>query len=346
MAFLQGSAAGLVPDGAGPDQRLYDAVFVRLSIAGEAAVLVTARDVTLERAALDALVKSRALHRDLMACSSDFAFATDAAGVFTYVNRARALGFADAALHGRKAACLSPDAAGLFCSREAVTGADAGLTTAAGDSAIFEISAVPVFSPDGVFEGARGIARDVTALRQAQRAAAEARDAELAAMTALASIDALTGCLTRTAFETQAATLLAAQARGGQTPALLYLDIDRFKVLNDTRGHGAGDAALGALGRLLTAPLRSGDLAVRFGGDEFGLLLANSSEDGARARAVRLLADARACRHPEALSLSIGIALARPGEPLGALTARADAALYTAKRAGRGQAAFAGPETC
>jgi diguanylate cyclase (GGDEF)-like protein/PAS domain S-box-containing protein len=351
MAFLQGSAAGIVSVEAAGQKLLYDAAFLRVAHGGDAAILVTAREVTMERAALDALVKSRALHRDLIACSSDFAWSTDASGAFTFVNRAQILGLSDQALHGRRAGDLlaGPAGANPFSAREALDGADVRLKAADGTIVTLNVAAVPVYSPDGVYEGARGIARDVTALREAEAAVERARAADAAQREALlkameerASTDPLTGCLNRAAFAGHGAQTLDLLRKTRRPAAFLYLDVDRFKALNDTHGHGAGDEALAGLGRLLRGKLRSGDLAVRFGGDEFGLLLAGADEAGALSRAGRLLAEAAAPDAARPVALSIGIALFEPSghESLDALVARADRALYQAKREGRGRASL------
>jgi diguanylate cyclase (GGDEF)-like protein len=117
---------------------------------------------------------------------------------------------------------------------------------------------------------------------------------------------------------------------------LAFVDVDGLKAINDTHGHGAGDRALCAVGAALLGGLRSYDVVVRYGGDEFLCGLPGSDLDGAQRRfdaVARTLAE----QNPGA-SVSIGLAeLANP-DTLDALTARADASLYAARRNARGRA--------
>jgi diguanylate cyclase (GGDEF)-like protein/PAS domain S-box-containing protein len=157
--------------------------------------------------------------------------------------------------------------------------------------------------------------------------------------------DPLTGLCNRRAFLDQLDRGLERLAHaGGDAPcgALLYIDLDHFKLVNDARGHAAGDAALAEFARILAALSRGGDLAARLGGDEFVLWIAGIGAEQADARAEQLrqacrpLAEATGDpRRP--LGLSIGVALVRPGDGASApqLLAAADRAMYRAKEAGR-----------
>jgi len=162
------------------------------------------------------------------------------------------------------------------------------------------------------------------------------------ALESQARTDPLTGLSNRRAFFGDLAARLAApDARG----ALIALDLDGFKPLNDRLGHAAGDAALVAVARLLRESVRAGDLVARLGGDEFALWLTAADSAAATTRADQLCA-AVAALPLEAglrLCLSAGCAVRRhgSGEPAEALLARADAALYAAKRGGRGRCAMA-----
>lgn len=150
-----------------------------------------------------------------------------------------------------------------------------------------------------------------------------------------AHTDALTGLANRRAF----LGTLAEALDGGPGGALLFLDLDNLKPLNDRHGHEAGDTALRLTGRLLRDAAGSAGTAARFGGDEFTLWLPGATSADAVACAARLIEAAAAL--PEDLAsprFSIGLACRAPGSAEGAehLVARADAALYEAKRAGRG----------
>lgn len=158
----------------------------------------------------------------------------------------------------------------------------------------------------------------------------------------LAETDALTGLLNRRAFLARAGEVVELARRHGFPVAVLLMDIDRFKEINDTAGHAAGDAVLAALGRTVRMQLRRTDLAGRLGGDEFALLLPYTDAEGA-GRAARRLVDAIArIREPLPFSVSIGVAAASGSAiSLEALLAAADRALYRAKQQGRGRIAVA-----
>lgn len=157
-----------------------------------------------------------------------------------------------------------------------------------------------------------------------------------------ASTDALTGLSNRRAF-LQALDLRLRSGPG----ALVFLDLDNLKPLNDQHGHEAGDAALRATARLLHQTAAPGDVVARFGGDEFVLWIAGADEGTGIAR-VEALLDGAAAHPPErAPRFSAGIAAWNPasGESAARLLARADAALYEAKRQGRGGWRTAGAPT-
>lgn len=163
--------------------------------------------------------------------------------------------------------------------------------------------------------------------------------------------DGLTGLYTRTAFFEQAKEWVA-----GQDPAPLaavMIDIDHFKSINDTHGHAAGDATLAHVGRLIASATRGEDLAGRYGGEEFCVLLRAASEGEAaafadqllrrvRARTV-MLGDGRSLRYALSIGYACGPAASGPGaaDPIDAVIQRADLALYQAKRSGRDRAVSA-----
>lgn len=171
-----------------------------------------------------------------------------------------------------------------------------------------------------------------------------------------ARTDALTGLLNRRAFLEELGRRLRRQAQdplraGRAEGALVFLDLDNFKPINDRLGHEAGDAALVAVGRLLRALIRPTDLAARLGGDEFALWLEETDEAGAALRAAAIgAAAARIEGLPQdatpPLTFSLGCAIRRPGlaETPEALIARADAAMYAAKRGGRNRWVLAAPD--
>ncbi len=157
----------------------------------------------------------------------------------------------------------------------------------------------------------------------------------------LAHHDALTGLPNRVAFIERANVLLAqAQARG-QSLALLFVDLDHFKRVNDSLGHPVGDMLLQTVAERITGTLREADLVARFGGDEFVLLLAGAASEAAVAEvAGKLVAAVGAPLRVEGASISvtpsIGVALfPAHGDSAGELIKHADTAMYQAKAHGR-----------
>ncbi|HSQ24794.1 MAG TPA: diguanylate cyclase [Pyrinomonadaceae bacterium] len=150
--------------------------------------------------------------------------------------------------------------------------------------------------------------------------------------------DPLTGCYNRRSFEMQLDKDLLMAKRVQQPLSLIMLDLDRFKHLNDSAGHDAGDAALRQLADCFRRELRAADSAARFGGDEFALILPRVHEDGALCVAERLRLRIEEIEIPGFgnLTTSIGIAsFPVHGDTLTELFRAADGALYAAKRAGR-----------
>jgi diguanylate cyclase (GGDEF)-like protein len=157
--------------------------------------------------------------------------------------------------------------------------------------------------------------------------------------------DSLTGCYNRRSFELQLDRDLQMAKRLNHPLSLVMLDLDRFKQLNDSLGHHAGDAALRKLAGCFKQELRGDDSAARFGGDEFALILPQSGPEGALLVAERLRARIEQIEISKSsrLTASIGIASypAHAATSVG-LIAAADAALYGAKRTGRNRVCVSG----
>jgi diguanylate cyclase (GGDEF)-like protein len=155
--------------------------------------------------------------------------------------------------------------------------------------------------------------------------------------------DALTGVLNRRALEQQLQGLLTRQHAAGQPISAVFLDIDHFKRINDRHGHAAGDECLRILVRRCEEALRRGDLLARYGGEEFVLVLPGASGHDAWLWAERLRHSIaqepfEADGHMIRVEASLGVCEWRGGEPVAAWLARADEALYRAKRDGRNRA--------
>jgi len=155
-----------------------------------------------------------------------------------------------------------------------------------------------------------------------------------------ARTDELTGLPNRRAFNEELGRALARAARAGQPLTLAVLDLDHFKRVNDEYGHPVGDAVLQLTAAALRDSVRSGDLAARMGGEEFGLILPDASEESSRVLAERVrtaVARAELDGSDVTVTASLGIATWEPGESGDAseLVRRADRALYAAKEGGR-----------
>lgn len=456
-------------------------------------VLVTARDLSFDRNLNRALIDSRERYKDLVECSSEFAWETDGDGRFVFVSPQGALGYAADDLTGRQVDDFiiadGPDTAAVrranpFRAATPITEEETRFTRRDGEAACLLVSAVPL--ADG--RGTRGVCRDVTvereraaALDRAQRRerlagalihairdetevpallphtaratagllpigavfifrAEEATPLRLAASYAsdqteppapaklgqtlfeliaemdapfdlidddgahllvaatshrqrtngmialmrsadarpwteddsvllqgladqvgiaitqvaahehldhLSRTDALTGLLNRRAFDAEVARRIAHAARTQRAGALLYLDMDNFKPVNDRFGHERGDEAIRVLADVLERSLRASDVVARLGGDEFAIWLDETGPEGARATAETLAMAASPLSRFSAdldrpLTLSIGIATLNPGVPerLSDMLARADTAMYRAKHAGKGRIAL------
>ena len=211
------------------------------------------------------------------------------------------------------------------------------------------VLAAPLTTPAGVV-GAIVVSRRPgdtwpAATRRLRAGAAVEASAALArvyshrAAEARAATDALTGLPNRHYFD-EYVRLLARRRRAGDAVGILMVDIDRFKALNDTYGHGTGDDVLRAVASAIVSAVREDDVPARFGGEEFVVLLRNPGpgvavEIGERVRAAVRGLDLRRFGVRQ-VSVSIGVAVAEgPDSSVGSLIEVADRALYRAKRAGR-----------
>jgi diguanylate cyclase (GGDEF)-like protein len=182
------------------------------------------------------------------------------------------------------------------------------------------------------------VALPMAAIHRSSRQASE--------MEHLALHDPLTGLANRSLFEQRAQAALASADKTGRGVAVLLLDLDRFKDINDTLGHRQGDALLLALAERLESSLRAGDAVARFGGDEFALLLrelpsAEQAEAAARAVIERLSAPLKVADIMLTIDASVGVAcFPAHGADVDVLLQHADSAMYRAKGAHSGVELF------
>ncbi|HEX7052545.1 MAG TPA: EAL domain-containing protein [Burkholderiales bacterium] len=288
--------------------------------------------------------------RDVAAVSREYVWETDARWRFTYLSeRAESvLGYARSELLGRPLWDFVPLGEERMMREWLAAQGGEGrpfrelthrMMTKAGGVTWQSLSGVPLQDADGGWAGYRGTAADVT-----QRKLAEARIEQLSTR------DPLTGLANRAALAERVsqAIVRAAHARGQL--ALLAIDLDRYRLVNESLGHAAGDALLRAVAERLQNALRREDTLARLGGDDLALLWngVRSAEEAA-SLAARIIAVLGRPFTVEGTTLhveaSVGIALyPRDGRDFGELLRNADAALYHAKRTGRGGFAFFAPQ--
>jgi diguanylate cyclase (GGDEF)-like protein/hemerythrin-like metal-binding protein len=167
-----------------------------------------------------------------------------------------------------------------------------------------------------------------------KRHEAEVRARDLARQ---ADTDALTGVLNRHGFNTMISRELARARRHTQPLAVVILDIDHFKQVNDRHGHAAGDQVLEGLARILESHVRESDLVARWGGEEFVVIAPMTGIDGAAnlAEKIRALLESTDLGPEGPVTASFGVAELKPDDTVEALLHRADEALYRAKTGGR-----------
>lgn len=194
-------------------------------------------------------------------------------------------------------------------------------------------------------DAAAGVAYalEIAGIVRANLSLAAERDRLVAELDRLARTDSLTGLPNRRVLEERLEEELHRSARSRRAFALAIVDVDRFKEINDTFGHPAGDEALQRFANALRAQARHADFVARFAGDEFAVVLIDVDPPRARAildrmveaiRGIQLSNDAR-------LSASLGATLSYPVDSAESIVERADAALYQAKQAGRDRVVFA-----
>lgn len=199
-----------------------------------------------------------------------------------------------------------------------------------GNIRVLLISGRPVFDELGRFKGYRGSGSDITeANREIQKIAHDAAH------------DALTGLVNRREFEKRLERALAGAKRSGLQHALCFLDLDRFKTVNDAAGHIAGDELLKQVKDILAGKFRERDTLARLGGDEFGLLLEHCNLDEAVEIGRKIVETFQAYRFIWGetnfnIGASVGVVPVAPeAKNIGQLMADADMACYSAKRRGR-----------
>ena len=326
-----------------------DLILLPIQAEGASHVLALGRDTTLDRNMIGALMSSRQLFKDLVTCSTDFAWETKPDGTFGFVSPRGALGYSAHELEGRPARDLhadmnAADAVWPFDSRTPLDGVEVWLRRKDGSIACVSVACLPVQDDKGRSKGVRGIAKDVTDKKEQAAALNQAHER----LKKIARLDALTGLFNRATFFEELGWRLQHLRRHGRPGALMYIDLDNFKAVNDTGGHQQGDLVLRELANRLLNGSRAGDMVARLGGDEFAVWLEDTDTEGAKSKLENMMEIGSALNAEfgvagKPLGLSIGVVIATQDgvENMQQLLERADEAMYAAKKSGKGRAAFA-----
>ena len=317
---------------------------------GRLVVQSVLRDVSEQRKAREALAEREKRFRDVLEASGEYVWETDLAWRYTFLSERieAVLGHPRHQVIGRtprefmplpEAQALEGWFAGRSLRGESFRDLVHRSITKSGGLIWQSVTGVPVFDSAGKHIGYRGTGVDVTARKQAEER-----------IQYLATRDALTGLPNRALLSDRVDLAVLAAARSRGSLALLFLDLDRFKLVNESLGHAAGDALLRAVAERLGATLRRDDTLARIGGDEFVLLwngLKNSQDATTLAqRALAILARPFTIEgRMLSVTASIGISVyPDDGRDFAELLKNADTAANHAKETGRNSFRFFSPE--
>jgi diguanylate cyclase (GGDEF)-like protein len=314
-----------------PDQRLLDASRVIGSQFGQ---------FLRRKQAEESLRESEARFRRLTEMSSDFYWETD--GAHRSSQLVHGPNYPDVVLRGAlgktpwELPSVSPDEAGWAAQRALMEqhlpfrDFEFGRKLPDGATRYFSASGEPRFAADGSFLGYQGVGRDITEIALVRER-----------ISSLAYSDPLTGLANRTSFGPSLDQAVQRARRRSSKLALVFVDLDGFKLINDLRGHDAGDALLIELAGRLRANLRASDLVARLGGDEFVVAVEEVQEVGpietvAKKLLAELVRPYSLAGGDAKVTASIGISIF-PDDAADAqsLLKHADTAMYAAKQAGK-----------
>ena len=297
-------------------------------------------DASKRRELEEALRESEALHRDLVDTSQDLLWRCDAEGRFTFLNKAweGTHEYSIEEMLGRPFTdFMTPEVArrdmeefARLMATGSVTGYETTHVSRSGNEIHLVFNAIPLLESDGQQIGTQGTAHDVTERKRAEETIRH-----------MAYHDPLTDLPNRTLFTDRLNIGLANARRTGQMVAVLYLDLDRFKAVNDTVGHGLGDQLLQRVAERLLSLVRDGDTVARAGGDEFTLLLPHLTKmedvvDVATRITETFRKPWRVGGQEFRVTASTGIAVyPDDGDDADLLVKNADTAMYRAKDLGR-----------
>jgi diguanylate cyclase (GGDEF)-like protein/PAS domain S-box-containing protein len=320
----------------------------RLTFAGEPALLTVARDITHRKSLETSLGRGKLQARITLESIGEGVITTDRNGLIDYMNEAaeqliggpRSVGVGKQLLElislvdeVDRSSLGDPVAKCLSERRRVNLGRRAFLLSKQAQKEFStELTASPIRGPDGQVAGCVIIFHDVSELRGLARE-----------MSYQASHDALTGLVNRAEFERRLSTALDSARGEGVGHVVCYLDLDRFKLVNDTGGHIAGDNLLREIGALLKQRVRDSDTVARVGGDEFAMLLAGCPLDKARQIAddvVQAVARHQFAWQDRVFDIGVSLGLVEVSKESGSaesVLSAADSACYIAKQHGRGR---------
>jgi diguanylate cyclase (GGDEF)-like protein/PAS domain S-box-containing protein len=316
---------------------------------GEPALLTVAKDITHRKSMEASLGRGKLQARITLESIGEGVITTDTAGNIDYMNEAaeelagssRSVGLGKrltdliALVDEVDRESLGDPVARCLAERKRISLGRRALLLSkfGGRERSIELTASPIRAPDGLVAGCVIIFHDVSELRGLARQ-----------MSYQASHDALTGLVNRAEFESRLeAALQAVRIGDGVGHAVCYLDLDRFKVVNDSCGHLAGDNLLREIASLLRERVRDSDTVARLGGDEFGLLLIGCPLEKARQITddiCQAVADHRFVWRDQIFDIGVSIGVVEIGHDSGSaesVVGAADSACYVAKQQGRGR---------
>jgi diguanylate cyclase (GGDEF)-like protein/PAS domain S-box-containing protein len=303
-------------------------------------IVIHSRDITARKRFEHDLARSEQRFRDFADSSADWLWEVDEQFRFTYVSPGvkGTLGFSSDEMVGRTKfeALFGRDSDSVReliesrCNRhQPYRDLEFWTRSKMGERVCLRISGVPV-SKDGVFQGYRGAATNVTGSKLDQEN-----------MLRLATTDHLTGLYNRNQFMQELERTVALAKRHNTQGVILYIDLDRFKAINDTHGHDAGDAILKTCADIFRRTMRSTDIIARLGGDEFAIIMHNISTADAKTKVDKLVERVNKVRvdHNGAklrITMSLGmVPYPQGGKDIANLVTGADLAMYQAKEMGR-----------
>lgn len=304
-------------------------------------IVMHCRDVTARKKYADELARSEKRFKDFADSSADWLWEVNKNFVFSYVSPGvkSTLGYTPEDMLARTmfdALFASGDDAarelleGLAKRHQPYRELEFWTRTKMGERVCLRLSGIPVFDADGNFDGYRGAATNITSSK-----------VDRENMLRLATTDHLTGLLNRNRFMEELEHTIALARRHNTQGVVLFIDLDRFKAVNDTHGHEAGDEVIRSIANILKKSVRSTDVVSRLAGDEFAVIMHNVDTKQAQEKVNEIIDRVNKMRVEYKgaklqVTMSVGmIGYPQSGKDASQLLTSADLAMYRAKDMGR-----------